>query len=386
MPPSPGRQKPPSSSEASRLLDGCLSIAQSAAAAPWQLGFRYMRRAMDGAAEGALGPWDTKRMLDGVLKGYAQFLVEATTASVFAAEAALDALSQGPATRPGGSELRGEGAAPPALGTAAEVGGKPMLLPVRIADASQAWALYHVPVEVARAQLGDQAKLFSPFTVGGGHVPVAVICTDFRTSDLGTYQEVSVVAFVRPRQEPAAPPGMLFLGLVVNRRFTQDAARRLWNFEKTLAPNLRIAYGAGRTDFAAAPAGRSAAEGFRISFPRFGGLRSTAVPVYLYSTAPSGQGPVAQRTVLSRSGMGEGMQIGGTVELHLGRAGADCLCGAPAPPDAPDCFCLRLRALGLEKIPVAANGWTERMSGEFGPARASPPGGAQPQPFGNTPR
>ena len=48
-----------------------------------------------------------------------------------------------------------------------------------------------------------------------------------------------------------------------------------------------------------------------------------------------------------------------------------------------------LRALALDPRSVAARhmlGKSYFMSGEFGPARASPPGGARAQPFGNTPR
>jgi hypothetical protein len=303
-------------------------------------------------------------MLGGWLQGYTQFLFEAATAGMYAAETAFDTLRQ-PSVTPLTRSMMGP--APEALGTTVEVGGKPMLLPVRIADASQAWSLYYVPVQFIRKQFGDDNKVFSAFSFGDGRVPVAVICTDFRAGDLGIYQEISLVTFVTPRSDPAAPPGMFFLSLVVNGKFSHDAALELWNFKKIFAPGLRISYNDEQVTFAGAPAMGPGDDNFRISFPRLAGFRSTAVPVYLYSTGQREESSIACRTVLTRNGTGEGIQIGGDVEMEFPNLGDGCLC-VEQRAAMSNCFCRRVLELELKDAHVVANGWTEHMSGGFGPA------------------
>jgi hypothetical protein len=337
-------------------------MGESVMTQPWRLGFGYMQRALNGAARSIVEPPGAGRVLRDLLKGYTQFLFETASVGVFAAETALETLDRPASDRVGGSMM---GSAPRTWGTSVEVDGKPMLLPVRIGDASQAWALYCASEHVATRLLRDRASLFRTFTLADGRAPVAIMCTDFRACDLGTYHEVALVAFVTPRSEPASPPGMFFLSLVVSEEFTRDAALQLWNFDKIYAPHLQVGYSGECVDFVG-PGSRQ--DNFRISFPRVRGLRSTAVPVYLYSSPH--QNAVARRTILTRNGVDEGLQIGGNVRLELHEDKTRCPCGNPAQANLDNCFCRQARDLGLEHAPVIANGWTEHMSGAFGPARA----------------
>jgi hypothetical protein len=86
------------------------------------------------------------------------------------------------------------------------------------------------------------------------------------------------------------------------------------------------------------------------------------------------------RSIMDRSGIQEGVQIGGSVGVRLGRKPTDdgrdgrCLCSDSKAP----CLCDALRLLEIDKTLPAANGWTERMTGNVGA-----PGSLHIQPFGN---
>ncbi len=68
----------------------------------------------------------------------------------------------------------------------------------------------------------------------------------------------------------------------------------------------------------------------------------------------------------TRSGSGEGMQIGGSVALQLGvRKEGLCLCA----DGKIACLCDLLRDFDIAGKLPAANGWTERQTALFGPPR-----------------
>src|SRR5262249_47610466 len=148
---------------------------------------------------------------------------------------------------------------------------------------------------------------------GMGRSPLIIFAIDHRESDLGSYLEIGVALLVRPRSNPRDLPGLLFLSLVVSEQFTIDASRTIWGYHKSLARNMDVRYGDGFATFcidALDPTTLS------ISFPRFGSSRSSRVPCYIYSVPELDKDGVAHRTVLSRSAAGEGVQMGGAVELR----------------------------------------------------------------------
>jgi len=246
------------------------------------------------------------------------------------------------------------------------IGDKPMMLPVRIGEASQGWALYFVPSDWAQSRLGKQDKQFIAVDAGMGRTPLIIFAIDHRESDLGSYHEVGVALLVRPRSNPPDLPGLLFLSLIVNAQFTIDASRAIWGYHKSLARNMDVRYGDGFATFSLDAQDPTA---FSISFPRFGSSRSSRVPCYIYSVPGLDRDGVAHRTVLSRSSASEGIQIGGAVELRPSSQ-PNCVCRSDSRVDT-FCICSMLRELQLPQRP-AANGWAEFVSGAFGPATPCP--------------
>jgi hypothetical protein len=68
----------------------------------------------------------------------------------------------------------------------------------------------------------------------------------------------------------------------------------------------------------------------------------------------------------TKSGSGEGTQIGGSVLLELG-VPADGLCLCSDGKSA--CLCETLRSFDIAESLPAANGWTERQTATFGAPR-----------------
>ncbi|MGO8917891.1 MAG: hypothetical protein ACLQJR_18470 [Stellaceae bacterium] len=231
-------------------------------------------------------------------------------------------------------------------------------MPVRIADASQGWALYFVSAVQAQAHLAKHGQPFTVVDAGGGRTPVAVLGTDYRGCDLGACQEIAVALFVTPNTDRREMPGLLFLSLTVSDEYGVEPSKVLWGFNKTLAKDLSGSCSAETARFAI---DRNDLTALSVSFPRFGSSRSN-MPYYAYGTSKDAAGKqIARKTPISRSATGEGVQIGGAVDLRLGDGTqARCVCRlGPGPAQA--CVCLMLRALGLPKRP-AANGWAEHLS------------------------
>jgi hypothetical protein len=242
------------------------------------------------------------------------------------------------------------------------IGGRPVMLPVRIGEASQGWALYFVPSDWARSRLGEQDKHFIAVDAGRGRTPLIIFAIDHRESDLGTYLEIGVALIVRPRSKPRDLPGLLPLGLMVSEQFSIDACRAIWGFHKTRARNMDVRYD---DRFATFSIDAQDGTAFSISFPRFGSSRSSRVPCYIYSVRDDDG--FAHRTMLSRSSINEGFQVGGNVELRLS-AQPTCVCRSDSRVDTM-CICSMLCDLPLPERP-AANGWAQFVSGAFG--RAAP--------------
>jgi hypothetical protein len=304
------------------------------------------------------GEWDLPKVNQTALLELQNYCTEIATVVPFAIErlgtddSGVTALDQ---------EYRGGAAFDSDAGSNYLIGDKPMMPPVRVGEASQGWALYFVPSDWAQSRVGEQTDQFVVVDAGMARTPLIVFAIDHRKSDLDSYLEIGVALLVRPRCNPRDLPGMLFLSMIVSGQFTIDASRTIWGFHKSLARNMDVRYGDSVATFCVDP--RDATT-LSISFPRFGSSRSTKVPCYIYCV-PEGRDGVAHRTVLSRSATGEGIQIGGNVELHLSSQ-PNCVC-RPDPAAGTICICSLLRDLRLPERP-AANGWSELVSGAFGPA------------------
>jgi hypothetical protein len=233
------------------------------------------------------------------------------------------------------------------------VDGKPVLLPARIRDASQAMALWAVPTAAAgaalNARLGEAAEQFRLLDLGDDHSPFALFVVDYRESDLGAYHELGAAFFVRPAGDPGATPGMLMVDLPVDQAFTCAAGQTIWGYPKTLE-HIELRYAPDRLHCVLRRRrARREQPALAISFPRGGEGVSSEMPLATYTVRDG----APCLTVFTRSGRGEATQAcsAGAVILELGSAG--------------DPLVDMLRGLGLPATPML-RGWTERMSGHFG--------------------
>lgn len=238
----------------------------------------------------------------------------------------------------------------------------PVALPVRIVDASQAFAFYLVSAHHAGSLLRHQALPFAAVDVGNDRTPVAILGVDYRETDLGAYQEFGVCFFVQPVGSNGRGydmPGTLFASLTVNDRFNVSRAGPLWGYNKTYTPHLQLDCTREAAHFSIDPQDPDA---LSVTFPRFGSDRSTELPCYTWGVAQGDRAtPAPVKTLIVRSATGEGVQVGGSVELRLGDGTRPrCVCKLEsARPQA--CVCLMLRELALSKRPIA-NTWAEHMS------------------------
>jgi hypothetical protein len=319
----------------------------------------YARRALENMfaanVEGS-----KQELLQSFFLGLENYYIEMTTVLPFAIERlSIDEFVTGPLPSGHGGAINST----PDSRKNYQVGEKPVMLPARIGNASQGWALYFVAADRAQARLKEQDEPFTVVDVGTGRTPLVIFGIDHRESDLGTYQEIGVALIVKPQRNPFDLPGMLFLSLTVNEQFTIDAARVIWGYQKSLAKNMTVRYNSNSAIFCVDERDPTA---FSVSFPRFGRSRSTNVPCYIYSVPVIEKNGIPHRTVLSRSAVDEGIQISGAVQLQFGN-GCQKNCGCRLDLGAGKiCICSMLSDLGLPEKP-AANGWAQLMSGSFGP-------------------
>ena len=256
-----------------------------------------------------------------------------------------------------------EHAGPAADGESFEVDGKPFPMPARVLDASQGWAMYFVKTEVANHSLGAARESLAAFDAGGGRTPLTIIGVDYRNSDFGIYPEFVVALTVTAKGDPAGQLFAYYLAIVVTQQFTRDAARVVWGLEKIVAPQLAVRYAADNVRFGLSD-GRGKA--LSIRFPRFGDGQSSDQPTFSVSQRDEGAKKRTYWAMTTKSGNGEGMQIGGSVELELGEPGdGGCICS----DGKSACLCETLRAFDIVDRLPAANGWTERQTALFGGPR-----------------
>jgi hypothetical protein len=280
------------------------------------------------------------------------------------AEKAAMEFAQAP---PGDPQRRvgNEGAEPATEGDYFEVAGKPFAMPARILDASQGWAMFFVSTEAANRALGAASSYLCAFDAGDGRTPLSIIGVDYRNSDFGVYPEIAIALTVTARGDPAGQLFVYYLAIVVTQDFTRDAARIVWGLEKIVAPKLIASYAADAVRFGLPDRGGKA---LSIRFPRFGDAHSSDIPTFSISQrrSPTAAKPQTCWAMMTKSGSGEGTQIGGSVLLELGTpADGLCLCS----DNNSACLCEMLRGFDIAESFPAANGWTERQTATFGPPR-----------------
>lgn len=257
--------------------------------------------------------------------------------------------------------------------TTATVDDRTVPLPMHVRDASQGLALYSIPLSEAQAALDAQHAPFRAFAASPERTLLALFVVDYRDSDLGQYFELGAALGVTPADDPHAALGMFILALPVNQRFSRDAGRQIWGYPKVLAPGLTISREGSSVRCTVVPDDPST---FALTLPRGGHRRASDVPIprgplhrgigtssemaVVSYTLKEGR---SQRVVVSRTGEGERLQVGGDVHLHLGNGDDNnCPCGLADRDAGAICLCHLLRRLNLEEKKPVACGWTERMS------------------------
>jgi hypothetical protein len=221
-----------------------------------------------------------------------------------------------------------------------EIQGRKVAMPVEVRRASNASALYLVPADALRALLPDDA--FEPIEAAPGQTQLILSLIDYVDNDLGDYNEIGVIFFVRPRGSGPESAGSYIHRLPVDQSFTCEAGCRIWGFPKSVE---RIDYEYGEDGVS----GRLEMDGrhaFTLTLPRSGTPEDTdATHGYTYTYIEG----VPHRTPMATGGGAVVNPPGAACRLELGD---HALAGT-------------LRSLGLPKPPLATT-WTPHLFGSFG--------------------
>jgi hypothetical protein len=218
--------------------------------------------------------------------------------------------------------------------------GRTVTLPVEVRKASNASAMYAVPADALQALIPGED--YDVLDLGDGQAQLILGLIDYQDNDLGDYNEVAVIAFVRPRGEPEAEAGSFILHLPVDQSFTCEAGCTIWGFPKSVE---KIDYTYGDDGVR----GRLEMDGqhvFTLSLPRSGEPDDASASAGVGYTYIEG---VAHRTPMSTGGGAVLNPAGRAPELELGEH-----------PIAE-----ALRSLGLPKVPLLTT-WTPHLYGSFG--------------------
>ncbi len=221
-----------------------------------------------------------------------------------------------------------------------EIQGRVVELPAVVRDASSGSAMYMVDRAAAEKLIPDA---FESVEAAPGQTQVTLVIVDYRDNDLGDYDEVGIVFFVRPAGRPEAEVGSYIYKLPVNQSFTCEAGRRIWGFPKSVE-DIDFSYAEDSATCRLTMGGRHV---LTLTVPR-GGEGETPEERALGYTLIEG---IPHSNVFTRGGRGEQTVPGGVgVALELG--------------DHP--LADELRSLGLEDAVPLLSAWSEHMRGSFG--------------------
>ena len=85
-----------------------------------------------------------------------------------------------------------------------EIQGQTVTLPVEVRDASSGTVMYMVDRDAAQAIIPEE---FEADEMAPGKTQLCLVIVDYRDNDLGDYDEVGVIFFVRPKGQPEAEVG-----------------------------------------------------------------------------------------------------------------------------------------------------------------------------------
>jgi hypothetical protein len=216
-----------------------------------------------------------------------------------------------------------------------DVGGTTVSMPVQVRDASAGTAVFDVDAAAAGALLPEAYEVVEP---APGRAHLAVVVVDYRDNDLGSYLEVGLMLFVRPRA--GGEDGTFIFRLPVDQPFTCDAGRQIWGFPKTLE-QIELAYADATVTATLHMDGELV---LRLTIPRDAGADGEMPPTPMTAYTLLDGGPHA--TTFTQGGAGFSMGAEANVELG----------GHPVAKE--------LSALGLPAAPAFTT-WTERMRATF---------------------
>lgn len=223
-----------------------------------------------------------------------------------------------------------------------QIQGKTITLPAVVRDAASGSVMYMVDRKAAQALI---PKAFEVIEAAPGKTQLTLVIIDYHDNDLGDYDEVGILFFVRPAGQPDAPVGSFIYKLPVNQSFTQQAGLEIWGFPKTVE-KIEFTY---ERDSATCSLEMDRKHVFTLTVPR-GGEGKTEDTDALGYTMIEG---IPHRNVFIRGGTGEQTIPGGAgVRLTLG--------------DHP--IANELRSLGIADARPLLSAWTEHMRGSFGPS------------------
>ena len=283
--PRPGKHMPPvrttrlTTGDVYRALDTYAHFGEELFGSSVAIASGGYRRAAHLVIRSLLGPWSTEELATELLGEYRDYVTAMATVAPVAAANAASRLARPSRETLSEFNVSIGGAAPVSHGRTYQIDGKPLLMPSRITDASEAWALWFVPAAAAQDTLGARGDLLRVVDLGGGRTSLTLFGIDHRNTDLGRYLEISVGLCVVPRNDPTAPPGVTSIAVAVNHEYTRDAAGEVWGIKKQLARHMAVSYGEERVGFRLATGERSL---LSILYPRVRLSRSAMVPIPLY--------------------------------------------------------------------------------------------------------
>lgn len=225
--------------------------------------------------------------------------------------------------------------------TTYDIAGRTVTMPVQVRDASAGTVLWDVDATAAQALLPAD---FEVAETAPGRANLAIALVDYRDNDLGSYLEIGIILFVRPRA--GGEEGNFIVHLPVDQEFTCEAGQRIWGFPKTVESIERVD-GDGSTTWTLQMDGELV---LRLTMPRGGSDEARPLPMTSYTVLDG----APHATAFSQWGKGSQLVIGGEgVALELG-----------SHPIAKE-----LESLGLPAEPQLST-WTERMQATFETPRA----------------
>ena len=218
--------------------------------------------------------------------------------------------------------------------------GQEVKIPAVVRDASSGTVMYMVDAARAQALIPDA---FEVAEAAPGQTQATIVIVDYRDNDLGDYDEVGIIFFVRPQGQPEAEVGSYIYKLPVNQSFTCEAGFKIWGFPNTVE-EIDFSYGNNSATCKLVMDGKHV---LTLTVPRGGDGATEPAPATGYTLIDG----VPHQNEFTRGGTGEQALPGGEgVALELG--------------DHP--LADELRSLGLDTEEPILSAWTEHLNGSFG--------------------